>query len=192
MAAGLIRLVFAAMVAIAACILNVAAHADAPPPPPRDRVVCSPSGIFCAHMVVDANRTTIKRDGQVLWSMPGWFRVASLADDGMHFITGYDGASLLQPDYRPDTVMVTFWKRDSVIRRVLLSDIIEDPARLRRTVSHSLWGHSVGLDPAGRFVIHTIENRRIAFDVETGAAVQRRREPYPGNGSESAGTGAKP
>ena len=40
-------------------------------------------------------------------------------------------------------------------------------------VSHDNWGHYLGFDQAGRYVIETVEGRRIAFDVRTGWIVVR-------------------
>ncbi|WP_282607777.1 hypothetical protein [Pelagibius sp. Alg239-R121] len=166
---------------LVALLLSPRVHADAPPRAPADKSLCAPSGIFCAQMDVDPAETRIVTGHRILWRMPGWYRDAHLADDGEHFVVGYHGRNLLQQDYKPETVMITFWRRDEIIRRVTLSEIIEDESNLKPTVSHFLWGHSVGFDCQGRFVIHTVENRRIAFDAETGVAIEVRQETYPGN-----------
>lgn len=156
------------------------ALADAPLPAPEDKAVCSPSGVACAVMNVDAGRTSFVKDGRVLWRMPGWFRDAYLADDGEHFVVGYDGLSLLW-EPRPDTTMITFWRRGRLVRDVALSEVIEDFSRLERTASHLLWGHTVGFDARGRFLVHTVEDRMLAFDVESGFVVESRPATYPGH-----------
>jgi hypothetical protein len=158
-----------------------AALADAPLPQPEDWTACSPSGSFCAELVVANDRTTVLKDGQPLWRMKGWFRDAYLADDGEHVVVGYDGLNLLQPDYRSDMPMLTFWRRDAIVREVPLSDVIADFAKLERTVSHFRWGHTVGFDREGRFLVHTIENRMLAFEVETGNLIEVRPVIYPGH-----------
>lgn len=116
-----------------------------------------------------AVRTTIvARDGDVLWTMPGWFRVAALADDGDHLIFGHDGINLLPLDAGAETVVLTFVRRGQVIREVTLSEVLRDLSSLERTISHLNWGNYLGFDAAGHYVIQTVEGRRLAFDVTTG------------------------
>jgi len=145
----------------------------------QDKTVCSASGVYCARMDVDQNETVIVTGEQALWTMKGWFRDAHLANDGEHLVAGYDGLVLLQEDYRADTTMITFWDRGHLIRAVPLSEVIIDDADLIPTVSHYLWGRSEGFDADGRFVVHTIENRRIAFDVKTGHSITSWFATYP-------------
>ncbi len=111
--------------------------------------------------------------GQVLWSMAGWFRLAALSDDGETLVAGYDGMNLLPLDYSPDLVILTFYRRGKPVATVTLDEVIDDFAALERTVSHYNWGHYLGFDDAGRYVIETVEGHRIAFDVRTGAVVER-------------------
>lgn len=151
--------------------------ADAPLAAPALKTVCSPNGVYCAVMDPNTSLTRVHRAGranETLWSMTGWFRVAALSDDGKHLVTGYDGMNLLPLDYAPDTVVLTFHKRGEVIRRVKLSDVVGDLAKLQPTVSHLYWGHYVGFNETGRYVIETVEGRRLAFDVATGQLVDTR------------------
>lgn len=130
-------------------------------------------------MVVADDEVLVITGRQVLWALKGWFRDAYLTDDGAHLVTGYDGLNLLQRDYQSDTTMLTFWRQGRKVRDVPLSEMIADVSRLVPTVSHYLWGHSEGIDSEGRFVVHTIENRRIAFDMGTGRAVENWTAAYP-------------
>ena len=114
------------------------------------------------------NMTTVVRDGEVLWSMPGWFREAALADDSDHLVFGHEGLNLLPLDAGADTVILTFVRRGEVIREVVLSEVLQELSSLERTLSHLNWGYYIGLDDAGRYVIETVEGRRLAFDVITG------------------------
>ncbi|MEE8507185.1 MAG: hypothetical protein V3S40_13315 [Kiloniellales bacterium] len=151
--------------------------ADAPLAAPALKTVCSPNGVYCAVMDPNTSLTRVHRAGranETLWSMTGWFRVAALSDDGKHLVTGYDGMNLLPLDYAPDTVVLTFHKRGEVIRRVKLSDVVGDLAKLQPTVSQLYWGHYVGFNETGRYVIETVEGRRLAFDVATGQLVDTR------------------
>ncbi len=154
------------------------AKADAPLPPPQDKTVCSQNGAFCAVMDAGSVRTNVVKDGKVLWSMPGWFRDAHLADDGEHLVVGYQGLGLLQWDYRPQTTLITFWRRGRLLRRVPLSEVIEDTDNLELTVSHFRWGRTLGIDGQGRFLVHTVEDRRMAFDIESGKLLEAWPAPF--------------
>ncbi|NIA68899.1 hypothetical protein HBA54_09870 [Pelagibius litoralis] len=168
------------MVPVLAVIWALApdAGADEPLPPPTDREICSPNGLYCAVMDAAANETTVFHQGLPLWRRPGWFRDAFLADDGEHMIVGYRGLELLQWDYRPETVMISFWRRDRLIRAVPLSEVIEDTAKLELTTSHFLWGRTVGIDDSSRFVVETVEDRRLTFDITSGAMVGVQAHPF--------------
>jgi hypothetical protein len=149
------------------------ASADEPLAKPWPKTVCSANRAYCA--VMDPERWTtevrIGEAGQVLWSMADWFRLAALSDDGEILVAGYDGMNLLPLDYRRDLVILTFYRRGTTVAEITLDEVIEDFGALGRTVSHYNWGHYLGFDEAGRYVIETVEGRRIAFDVTTGRAV---------------------
>jgi hypothetical protein len=150
------------------------AAADEPLAKPWPKTVCSANQAYCAVMD-SASWTTDVRVGEagpVLWSLAGWFRLAALSDDGQTLVAGYDGMNLLPLDYSPDMVILTFYRRGAPVAEVTLDDVIDDFAALERTVSHYNWGHYLGFDEAGRYVIETVEGRRIAFDARTGAMVE--------------------
>ena len=148
-------------------------HADSPLPPPERKTIWSANKRFFAVMEPDKQITTVFRTtpaqpAEKVWSMYGWFRVAALTDDGEHLVTGYDGMDLVPLDYDKQQVMLYFFKRGELLNHVTLDQIIRDKSRLRRTVSHYAWGRFVGLDESGRYVIETVEGRRIGFDAATG------------------------
>jgi hypothetical protein len=159
-----------ALLALGPC----AAVADEPLANPWPKIVCSANQAFCA--VMDpASWTTdvhVGAAGPVRWSMAGWFRLAALSDDGEILVAGYDGMNLLPLDYSPDLVVLTFYRRGAFIAEVTLDQVIDDFAALERTVSHYNWGYYLGFDQAGRYVIETVEGRRIAFDAATGVMVE--------------------
>ncbi len=158
-------------------MLATPAAADEPLPRPQPYTVCSPSGVFCAHLDPQKAITRIYRAGQEsddLWVMDGWFRQAALADDGETLVIGYDGLNLLSLDYREDDLILWIYRRGALVRAVALDEVIEDFSSLQRTVSHYLWRHYVGFDQAGNYVIETVEGRSIAIDVATGEVVGRR------------------
>ena len=51
---------------------------------------------------------------------------------------------------------------------VPLYRIIRDFSGLERTVRYYHWGRYLGFDRAGHYLIETVEERRIAYDVTTG------------------------
>jgi hypothetical protein len=113
-----------------------------------------------------------------LWTVPGWHRAGFLADDGEHFVVGYFGGNLLNREHnKPDQVMLSFFRQGTLIRVVRLDEVIVDRAQLRRTVSHYAWGELVGFVGPRRFAVDTIEQRRLVYDVATGARVAV--EPAP-------------
>ena len=65
-------------------------------------------------------------------------------------------------------MIVYFFRRGELIRTVLLRDLVPKQDRLKKTASHYLWGSYLGLDPQGRYVVETVDNRKVAFDVRTG------------------------
>ena len=152
--------------------LTVTARPDEPLRRPEAWTTCSPSGAFCARLDPDNNVTSVFRADApeaVLWSMPGWFRVAALADDDAHLVTGYDGMNLVPQGYDADMTMLTYHRRGAVIATVPLKMLIGWAAlQLNRTVSNHYWGDYIGFDEAGHYVVRTATGREIRFDVTTG------------------------
>lgn len=106
--------------------LATLALADEPLSPPSVWEVCSPSGVYCATLDPEANRITVRRAGaagDVLWSTPGWSRVAALADDGDHLMLGCDGMNLIPLDYDSGMPMLTFYRRSEIIAVMRLRDL---------------------------------------------------------------------
>ncbi len=149
--------------------LGLRLAADAPPEAPADKTIRSLNGKFQAFLDAGRKQTTVfeVRKGAPpvrLWSMPGWFRVAALSDDGDHLVVGFDGNNLLPLDYRKDEAMLRFYERGKLLRTVRLSELIQDYSKLQRTVSHYAWGHYIGFDRNNRFLLDTVEGRRFTFD----------------------------
>ena len=150
------------------------ARADEPLPPPTTRNVKSPSGRYVALSQIKPAKTTVykleKGRKTQLWEMNGWFRNAFLCDDGRHLIAFYDGANLLNLEYRPDDVMMRFYERGKLLRAVRLNQIIAQPTpdKFRRTVSHYAWLESYGLNARHQFEIRTLRQKTLLFDPKTG------------------------
>jgi len=150
--------------------------ADTPLPPPKVRQVWSHNKQFYALMDPKVMTTTVYRveDGAKRaksWTMPGWFRVAHLADDGEHFVVGHDGINLLPLKVTKDEPLIRFFERGKLVNTVTLGELLKDQSSLKRTASHYLWGSYLGLDEKGHYVVKTVEGRTLVFDVTTGKPV---------------------
>jgi hypothetical protein len=171
-----VRLIGLRQASLAALLLltPLPAAADEPLAKPWPKTVCSANTSYCAVMDPASWTTEVRigEAGEMLWSMAGWFRLAALSDDGETLVAGYDGMNLLPLDYSPDLVVLTFYHRGTPIAEVTLDQVIDDFGALERTVSHYNWGHYLGFDQAGRYVIETVDGRRIAFDATTGDVVE--------------------
>jgi MYXO-CTERM domain-containing protein len=159
------------------CLAGVLAshpsRADEPLRAPTAREVCSRDGKYCAfmdpHTGTKAYEMNGSTKGKEVWSMQGWFRVAALADDGKHLVVGWDGMNLVPKQPDPKLVMIRFYESGKSISEVHLDELIQDLSKLKRTVSHEMWGDfPEGLDARGLFVVHTVEGRMLAFDPATG------------------------
>lgn len=165
---------------VAASLLAESCHADSPLAPPTRQTIWSANRRFFAIMDPDQQITTVyratkDRQGERVWSMFGWFRVAGLADDGEHLVAGYDGMNLLPIKHNKQQVMLYFFKRGELINHVTLDRLVPDDSKLRRTVSHYYWGNYLGFDQAGNYVVETVEGRTLHFDVTTGKPAPEHR-----------------
>jgi hypothetical protein len=162
----------ASAVALAlALAASAPARADGKLPEPARHEVRSPNGAFAAEIdpQMGVRVFDLRGKARVLrWRMRGWFRVAALADDGDHLVTGYFGQDLLDLDHKPDEVMLTFWERGKVIAEVRLDQLVRDRSKLERTASHYFWGSFLGLDAKGCYRVQTVEKKQLGFDAKTG------------------------
>jgi hypothetical protein len=162
------------VVALLSLLLPLAAFADTPLPAPKIIEVWARNRGFCAVMDPKTTTTVVYRvDGAGgrtrVWQMHAWSRVAALADDGEHLVVGYSGSGLVPLDFTMEEVMIWFYDRGTLIRKVLLKEMVPDRSLLQRTASHYYWGAYLGLDDQGRYVIKTVDGNTFRFDVRTGA-----------------------
>src|SRR5687768_5325523 len=98
----------------AALAFSGTARTDEPLPVPAPYQRCSWNRKYCVK--ADPQRGTVAYEmegskfGPEIWKMPDWHRVAALADDGVHFVTGYDGMNLIPEKYDRRMVMLTFYR----------------------------------------------------------------------------------
>jgi hypothetical protein len=162
-------------------LLQSRSFGDTPLPPPTVREVWSANRRFVAKMEPKTETTVVYRvetDGKRTrqWTMHGWFRVASLADDGEHLVAGHGGINLLPLSVTRNEPMIRFFKRGELIATVTLGDLIKDQRNLKRTASHLCWGNYLGLDEKGRYTVETVERKILVFDVTTGKPWKRGGE----------------
>jgi hypothetical protein len=145
-------------------------HGDEPLPAPAKHAVLSQNNKFRAELDPHAGIKIINAaSGKILWQLPGWYRWAFLADDGEHFVTGYDGLNLIPLDYHKNLVLITFWNKGHKIREITVGDLFPDTRLLRRTASHYNWGYMYGIDRDGFLHVKRCDGLEIFLDVRTGA-----------------------
>ncbi|MDB6028041.1 MAG: hypothetical protein JWM68_4264 [Verrucomicrobiales bacterium] len=143
-------------------------QADEPLAPPARYEVQSPSHKFVATLDPQSGvHVRASGSSETLWTSTNWFRVAFLADDGEHFVTGYAGMNLIPQDYAKDLVLISFWRRDKKIRDVTVGELFPDTRILQKTVSHYNWGSITGVTNSA-LIVRRCDGRVMRFDVSTG------------------------
>jgi hypothetical protein len=132
------------------------------------------------HSTVVYYRVARGKKPEPIWTMPGWYSVAWLSDDGDYLVTGYPGNNLLELDHKPNEVMLSFYRRGVAVGTIRLDAILENQARMRKSVSHYGWGHFLGFVAPHQFAVTTIEDRELVYDVTTGK--QLSANPVPTGG----------
>jgi hypothetical protein len=119
------------------------------------------------------------RRSEKVWEKRGWNYVTNISDDGEYLVTGYDGNNVLDRNYTPDTVMLTFYRRSTPVRSVPLREIIVDVKRMAEWHEGFEWGFYRGFVAEHQFAVDTAEDRRLVYDVTTGALVEVLPSPTP-------------
>jgi hypothetical protein len=148
---------------------NAALRADAPPSPPRDREVRSPSGQCVARAEVAAQRIVgfrlVNGRRETLWTLPEYRQSYAVADDCRILVVIYAGANELNLDDRyGSTLVFTFYENANEVRKITLGEIYPDLSVLNRTTSHWTWYESVGW--VGKdWIMQTVDGRTLTFTV---------------------------
>jgi hypothetical protein len=172
-----VRAIFAAALLLCA----VRAHADSPQMAPMTYTIRPAHTKACwAEISVESGSLTVYRKTrsgrEALWTLPGWYRVADLADDCHSLMTGFDGQNLV-PDADPSAVLLRFYRDGTLLREYRLDELM-DPKRLQKTASHYQWGNYLGVERGHFYRIETNGRGEQVFDMTTGkpsAAVKRVR-----------------
>jgi hypothetical protein len=151
-----------------ALLAGGALRADKPPQAPQDYTVDSPNKRYYAFADAKGARVSIfaRRNGRPakLFDLPGWHRHVAVADDGRHVVIGYEGGGILPLAFRKDQVLLSFYDRTSLLRKVTLAEMVANLSRLETAESHVYWGRFIGFDARNRYQVETVEGP-VAFDV---------------------------
>jgi hypothetical protein len=164
-------------VLVLACLLaGTSVWADAPILDDGTIEVHSRNRLFVARPGPKEKSTRVYREllgapPEFLWQMPGWENNSYLSNDGEYLVVGYRGGSLLPFEGGPDEVMLKFVKTGHLLGQVRLGDLVRDPGKMRKSVSHKFWGNYAGFISPTLFAVDTFEVRRLVFDVTTGKRV---------------------
>lgn len=108
-----------------------------------------------------------------IWEKPGWGCDSFLSDDGEYLVVGDSEGGQLSRNYNLDRVMLTFYRRDTVIRTVSLREIMLDVQKNALwSDCSSLWGGYAGFVGGQRFAVDTVEGRRLVYDFTTGTRIE--------------------
>lgn len=169
--------IFSGLIILFSCV--AATLADEPLEKPADKTIFSANRKFCVEMKLKDKKTTayaISNQGKKqirnkIWEMDGWYYNAALANDGEHLIIGYDKRNLLDLNYKPDQVMLSFYQNGKLFQTVRLNQLIENFSNLPRTASHYAWLKMFGFNENNLYSLTTFENREFLFDPSTGKPI---------------------
>ena len=151
-------------------------------------LVCSNNQEFCA--VVD-KKTGVNvykvsnRSYFPLWKLRHKFDLVYWPD----FLSN-DGRYLLEVHSigrNDDQIIFSVYQKGGLKYSIPVKNIIKDSANIKKGLLPQFsydWGHSLGFDSQGRFIVRTIENRRLAIEIETGKITEQTDEAC-GSGMES-------
>jgi hypothetical protein len=103
---------------------------------------------------------------RLVWEKPGWEYQSYLSNDGEYLVSGKYCRGSIPRGFTPDSVILEFYHRKTLLRSVRLSDLV-DVKKLRH-----MWGICGDFLPGNRFEIFTFENYLI-FDGTTGKLLEK-------------------
>jgi hypothetical protein len=175
------QLLFSLFLVISVLCLTVKIKADTPLSPPTDYWISSQNNKFKAFFDVKNKTTSVykiekikrKEKKEKIWQMEGWFRNVFLSNDGKNLVVAYNGANLLELDYKIDEVMISFYNEGSLLSQIRLNQLIENPLpeKLERTTSHFKWVTTYGINSEQIFEVNTVAKKQFLFDLKTGLPI---------------------
>jgi hypothetical protein len=118
-----------------------------------------------------------RNDGtsEPLWTVSWYAFGTEIYSDGVHLVRHGPWASKLSDEG------ISFFARDRLLRTYLVSDLVKDKSKLKRSVSHFEWSADQRLDDSMlRYTLLTVDRRCYVFDVTTGeilSITSRRKLP---------------
>ncbi len=106
-----------------------------------------------------------------LWEVEGWYaNTVYLSADGRHLIRIGNWPEGFEPD--SDDLAVAFYHEGELLREYSTADLINNPRNVRVNAGHYFWlardGKYPRLSFSNHFMLKTIENRVLEFDISTG------------------------
>jgi hypothetical protein len=106
--------------------------------------------------------------GKPLWTFD-WNAYGVVVSDDGHHVARF-GPWPRADNY--DELAIAFYRDGQVIKTYVVNDLINDAARLDRSVSHYMWAESAWFDETtNKIFINTYDDQKYAFDIATGIAV---------------------
>jgi hypothetical protein len=119
-----------------------------------------------------------RNDGSTdpLWTVDWYAYGVDLTPDGVHLIRPGPWARLLD-DRTPDLdcEAVSFFANGRLIRTYHIRELVDDPGRFKRSVSHFSWREEGRVSGEFEYTITTRDGNRFVFDIRTGAVVSEAR-----------------
>lgn len=126
------------------------------------------------------NRSGMYRnDGSTkpLWTVDWYAHSVDLFPDGVHLIRHGPWAWLRDartPDLEVEAV--SFFANGQLLRTYRVNELIDDPSRVRKSVSHYQWQEDGLVSGEFEYSISTLDGNRFVFDVRTGELITASRE----------------
>lgn len=119
-----------------------------------------------------------RNDGSAdpLWTVDWYAHGVYLTRDGVHLIRPGPWA-WLNKDRKPDLDVdaVTFFANGRPLRAYRVGELVDDPGRVERSVSHYRWAREGRVSGEFEYTITTTDGNRFVFDVRTGEVVSVSR-----------------
>jgi hypothetical protein len=163
-------------------IASLPSRADSPAPP-QSYELLAPGGKYVFVMIAPGAgaqgvgrafpQSGMYRNGgsvEPLWTV-GWYaRNVEVASDGIHLVRHGPWASSVHDE------AISFFANGNLLRTFPIRELVDDTAKLERSVSHFLWREGGQLDDAGlSYALKTKDGNRFLFDVRTGTIVSEFR-----------------
>jgi hypothetical protein len=159
---------------ITGLVLSHNSYADSPPVAPMLTRECSLNGVYCIESDPEKNLTTITKKGAAspIGRISGWHRWMFISNEG-NVVIGYDGVNLVPIDIKMTEPVFYFYKKDKLIKTIVLGYLYQRKSQMQPTVSHYAWIDDVRFDAKNHLQVKLIDGRKIIFDSNTGLPLKK-------------------